>query len=197
MERIPAIAILNAVNHMQIPCRGHASSNHVSSTSQCCCTSHHPLSPRLDMRRGGGAVGDSLGASVSMGCSGAERSPDTIVLSLPCCCSAKSALSKHLRPLLCTCAGLNIKTRFLSAVLIDCTLGHAPYHARAAGTTASGRHQFETFARRRGDSLGRIPYFATNAASCSSSICNTGGFAAAMFSLCTLPPLCRARPSSR
>ena len=59
-------------------------------------------SPRLDMRRGGGCVGESFGASVSIGCSGTDRSPDTIVLRRPCCWSAKSALSKHLRPLLCT-----------------------------------------------------------------------------------------------
>lgn len=36
-----------------------------------------------------------------MGCSGVVKSPDTIVLRRPCCCSTKSALSKHLRPLLC------------------------------------------------------------------------------------------------
>ena len=62
---------------------------------------HQSPSPRFDMRLGGGAVGDSLGARVSMGCSGAAKSPDTMVPSLPCCCSAKSALSKHFRPLLC------------------------------------------------------------------------------------------------
>jgi len=66
-----------------------------------CLWSAQSESPRLDMRLGAGWVGESLGASVSIGCSGTERSPDTIVLKRPCCCSAKSALSKHFLPLLC------------------------------------------------------------------------------------------------
>ena len=63
---------------------------------------HQSESPRFDIRRGAGCVGDSFGASVSIGCSGTDRSPETIVLRRPCCCSAKSALSKHFLPLRCT-----------------------------------------------------------------------------------------------
>ena len=56
------------------------------------------LSPRLDMRRGGGAVGLSLGARVSMGCSGADRSPDTTVAQLALLLQRKVCAVEALAP---------------------------------------------------------------------------------------------------
>ena len=172
------------------------------SLPECIATSqspHHSPSPRLDMRLGGGAVGESLGARVSMGCSGAARSPDTMVPNLPCCCSAKSALSKHFRPLLCRSKPrsqrqvpsldkddpLTTPRLFCNASMYPLTVQLCLWTAaqQSAGALQVGEQTARcTLASRRGDNFGRIPYFATRAASCSWSTCRAGGFAAAISS---------------